>query len=133
MKQEMRPGRFQMLYRFADGMKRYFVLAAFAAVLSIVFNFLMPQVIMITVDSVIGSEPFRLPAFLTEWIESSGGREMLRSHLIFCALACVLFSVLSVCPTFCAVWVLPRRQSVPYAKCGILCMTTYSTCPSAGM
>lgn len=33
-----------------------------------VFNALTPQIIRITVDSILGTEPVRLPAFLMRWL-----------------------------------------------------------------
>lgn len=85
----------QMLLRFARGFKRFFVLAVAASGLSILFQFLMPQVIRVTVDSVIDVKPFALPGFVMQVIEGIGGREYLRSHLLLCAVFVILFSLLS--------------------------------------
>ena len=85
----------RMLLRFAHGFKRFFILAIAASALSILFQFLMPQVIRITVDSVIGDVPFALPDFAVQAIESIGGRPFLRTHLLLCALFVVVFSLLS--------------------------------------
>lgn len=54
-----------------------------------------PQVIRVTVDSVINDTPLNLPAFLVEWINGLGGREFLRNNIILCALASLIFAVLS--------------------------------------
>ncbi len=81
--------------RFAHGYKRFFILAIAASGLSILFQFLMPQVIRITVDSVIGDRPFALPASVMSAIDSMGGRDFLRTHLLFCALFVIVFSLLS--------------------------------------
>ena len=81
--------------RFAHGYKRFFILAIAASGLSILFQFLMPQVIRITVDSVIGDRPFALPASVMSAIDSMGGRDFLRTHLLFCALFVIAFSLLS--------------------------------------
>lgn len=80
---------------FAHGYKRFFILAIAASGLSILFQFLMPQVIRITVDSVIGDRPFALPASVMSAIDSMGGRDFLRTHLLFCALFVIAFSLLS--------------------------------------
>ncbi len=85
----------RMLLRFAHGFKRFFILAVAASALSILFQFLMPQVIRITVDSVIGDVPFALPDFAVRAIEETGGRGFLRTHLLLCALFVVVFSLLS--------------------------------------
>ena len=81
--------------RFAHGYKRFFILASAASGLSTLFQFLMPQVIRITVDSVIGDRPFALPASVMSAIDSMGGRDFLRTHLLFCALFVIAFSLLS--------------------------------------
>ena len=39
--------------------------------------------------------PFNLPGFLVGWIESIGGRDMLRSHIVICAGASLAFAALS--------------------------------------
>lgn len=85
----------RMLLRFAHGYKRFFILAVAASGLSILFQFLMPQVIRITVDSVIGDQPFALPASVMQAVDSIGGRDYLRSHLLLCALFVIVFSLLS--------------------------------------
>ena len=85
----------RMLLRFARGFKRFFILAIAASALSILFQFLMPQVIRITVDSVIGDLPFSLPDFLAGAVQQIGGRDFLRTHLLLCAFFVVLFSLLS--------------------------------------
>ncbi len=85
----------QMLLRFANGFKRFFVLAVAASGLSILFQFLMPQVIRVTVDSVIGDKPFALPDLVLRAVEGIGGRGFLRTHLLLCALFVIVFSLLS--------------------------------------
>ena len=46
----------------------HFAAALLCACLAMVFNALTPQVIRITVDSILGTEPVRLPAFLMRWL-----------------------------------------------------------------
>lgn len=83
------------LLSFAKGSRVYFSIAFAATILAVVSNYLMPQVIRITVDSVIGNQPFQLPEGIVRWISSIGGREMLRSNLFICAAFALAFSVLS--------------------------------------
>lgn len=97
-------GRGKMILQFLQGIKRFFFLSIFASILSTVFNFLTPQVIRITVDSVIGNEPFKLPAFLLEYINTVGGREALRGNLLLCAGFILVFALLSgLCTYICRV------------------------------
>lgn len=88
-------GRFKMLYSFIKGFRLLYILAVIFTMLAIVFNYLMPQIIKVVVDSVIGSEPFKLPAFITGFINDRGGRDMLRDNLIWCAAAALGLAVLS--------------------------------------
>lgn len=96
--------RFGLIKRFSIGSIRFFVFAVIASVLNTVFNALTPQVIKLTVDSVIGEEAFSLPAFVLSWLERLGGREFLRSHLLLIAVAIVLIALCAaVCNYFCRV------------------------------
>ena len=78
-----------------EGLRHHFVLALIAIIVAVFANYMTPQVIRVTVDSVINDTPFNLPAFLTDWIESIGGREFLRQNIVLCALASLLFALLS--------------------------------------
>lgn len=88
-------GSMRLLAYFAR--KRYFhyLLAVVCTALSVAFSFFNPQVIRVTVDSVLGSEPFALPDFIVGIINSLGGRDYLRGNIYLCALAVILFSALS--------------------------------------
>lgn len=88
-------GSMRLLAYFAR--KRYFhyLLAVICTALSVAFSFFNPQVIRVTVDSVLGSEPFALPDFIVGIINSLGGRDYLRGNIYLCALAVILFSALS--------------------------------------
>ncbi len=89
MKQKILP----YFWPYTKGLKRFFALAVLAAFFSILFSFLTPQIIRLTVDSVIGEEPFALPGPLMNALEALGGRAALRSHLGLTAaavLACAL-------------------------------------------
>jgi len=54
----------QLIVRFLRGSIHYFVVALLCACLGMVFNALTPQVIRLTVDSILGAEEPSLPAFL---------------------------------------------------------------------
>lgn len=84
-----------MLAGFAKGSKRYFFAAVLGTLFSILFSFLMPQVVGFTVDSVIGTKEIALPAFLTGLLEKIGGRSFLRANFILCAAGVVICAVLA--------------------------------------
>ncbi len=82
-------------YPFTKGFRFSFVLSLLALVVAAVANYMTPQVIRVTVDSVINDTPFQLPGFLISWIDAIGGREVLRSHIVICAGASLVFAVIA--------------------------------------
>ena len=87
-------------YSFTKGLRHNFVLALVSIVIAVFANYMTPQVIRVTVDSVINDSPFNLPGFLTGWIEALGGRAFLRENIVICALASLFFAVLSGISTY---------------------------------
>ena len=91
----------KMIIEYTNGLKKYFVIAVITTILGIIFNYLTPQVIRITVDSIIGNTPFNLPNYILNTIDNLGGREFLRQNLYIPATVGVVFSVLSgICNYF---------------------------------
>ena len=80
---------------FARGAWPYFALALSATLLSILLNFLMPQIIRLTVDAVIGTPDESTPSYFLHLVELLGGRDYLRGHLIVCALGVITCCLLS--------------------------------------
>lgn len=85
----------KMLRHTLHGSGIYFISALVFAALSILFSFLLPQVVGYTVDSVIGTESKVIPSFLQKLVDSFGGRDGLRQNFILCALGVALCAVLS--------------------------------------
>jgi ATP-binding cassette subfamily B protein len=85
----------RILSHYAKGAKGLLLLSLIASVLSIGCYFLMPQVILLTVDSVIGEADFRLPDFLLAGINQAGLRAYLRQNLVWCLAVILLFDILS--------------------------------------
>ena len=85
MQQKNKGGRLRLVLRFMQGSKRWFVLGLAASLLVTLIEMLNPQIIRATVDSIIGEEPFDLPAFLLAPVEAVGV-EYFRTHLWVVAL-----------------------------------------------
>ncbi len=99
-KTDLKKGRVKLLMQTMRGGRLLILLAVAASALSVFFSFLTPQIMKVTVDSILNSLPFSLPAFLADAIETLGGREFLRGHIYLCAIASVLCAVLSSAANF---------------------------------
>ena len=82
-------------FPFTKGLRWRFVMAVVMVVVMVVANYMTPQVIRFTVDSVINDMPFNLPKFLVDLIDRIGGREMLRAHIVICAAVSLMFAVIA--------------------------------------
>ena len=92
----------KLFRRYARGTGFAIFFALLMTALSILLSLLSPKIISYAVDSVIGAEQSNTPAFVARILDSLGGREALRGHLIYFALAIVLCSVLGGLATFCS-------------------------------
>ena len=99
-----RRGRGAMIARFLKGSYLYFFFAIVTSMLHTVFNSLNPQVIRAMVDSIIGTEPFELPDILLNLIESVGGRDYLREHLLWVVAAILLIALCAGLFTYLSRW-----------------------------
>ena len=98
-KQKIKKEKSSSILRFLHYTKGYrimFITAVVLLILSVYLSSLMPQVIRITIDSVIGEEPFALPEFATEFINSIGGREFLQKNILLCALSALVLTAISL-------------------------------------
>lgn len=84
---------FGMLSSLSHGYRILLITSAVTTILSIVFNYLMPQVIRFAIDTVLGDQPSSLPAALTA-ILIPDKQDVMR-NLIACAIVAMIFSILS--------------------------------------
>ncbi len=84
---------FSTFWQFTKGIKKYYLAAILTTFAGILFSFLTPQVIRLTVDSVIGEEAPRLPSLFLDIWNGLGGRDGLRANLMLCAGAILVFTV----------------------------------------
>ena len=84
--------------RFVRGVWGYFVLGLLFAMLGMVFNALSPQIIRLTVDSVLGTEPVALPDWAISLLRLAELRaEPLRALWIAAAAVAVAAALRAVC------------------------------------
>ena len=87
---------FSLINSFATGVRRFFVIAILAALVSILINFITPQIIRFSIDYIIGDEPLaNLPGIVRSLVEAVGGRVFLRRYFILCAVGIMLCSIFS--------------------------------------
>ena len=83
------------LWHITGKNRKFFFFAVGCMLISVCFSYISPVLVGTIVDSVIGTEPFDLPAFIVDFIESIGGRDFLFSHLYICALVYLVFVAVS--------------------------------------
>ncbi len=91
--QSKKMSRADLIFLFLRGSKRYYLFAVLASLMVTLTEMITPQIIKLTVDSVIGSEPMNVPGFLRVAIEWAGGVEALKGNLALIAAAVVLIAV----------------------------------------
>ncbi len=84
----------RLIRRFLRGNLHYFILAILFACLGMVFNALTPQIIRITVDSILGSQTPSLPGFLQDLIDLNSLRTQPKIALLWAACAVLLAALL---------------------------------------
>ena len=92
--------RVRLITSILQGTWWLFIISLAASALAILFDFLIPQIISITVDSVIGDVPFKLPEFIMRYANDANLRDFLRNNLYICGIAVVVLSALSGLSTF---------------------------------
>ncbi|MFI3171050.1 MAG: ABC transporter ATP-binding protein [Eubacteriales bacterium] len=87
--------RFALIYSFAKGSILVFLIAIITTLFQNLFKALIPQIVRVTVDSIVGTEPFDVPNFLQEIIETFGGRSYFLNHLYICAILILIAALFS--------------------------------------
>ena len=80
---------FPLMLRYMKGNVRWFVLALLFSVLSTVCNSATPQIISVTIDSILGSEQYTLPAVLAQFTTLEALRANIARTLLIAAGAIV--------------------------------------------
>lgn len=94
-KESKKYSRLQLIFLFLKGSKRYYLLGILGSMMVSLCEMLTPQIIKLTVDSVIGSEPLNVPYIFQQAVLSVGGVDALRSNLLLIALAVALIALVT--------------------------------------
>ena len=100
IKKGEKQGMLSFLLQYSTGYRWLLISALVATVFSTIFSFLTPQVIKVTIDSIIDSHPFDLPAAFVSWLNQVAPREMLRQNLWIPAVVAIAFALLSALTNF---------------------------------
>ena len=91
-----RKGRGKLIWRFLKGSKAFFILSMICSAVASLSEMIVPQIIRVTVDNVIGGEPTdNLARPVQNLLERFGGTEALRGRMWIMALA--VLAVAAVC------------------------------------
>ena len=91
--QTKKMSRAQLIFLFLKGSKRYYLLAVLGSMMVSLMEMITPQIIRLTVDSVLGSEPLNVPDYLRAAVAWVGGVDVLRANLILLAAGVVLVAL----------------------------------------
>ena len=86
-----KPARLSLLWHFMRGYKLTYLASIAAVAIATVAAYVVPLVVRLTIDSVIGEKPVQLPAALATWITGTVTVDYLRENLWVPAL--IIFGV----------------------------------------
>lgn len=78
-------GNGAVLHRMLRGSVRYFVICILSGVTFTALELVIPQILRLTVDSVIGDKAADLPARLQRLWDAAGGAAYFRAHMLWIA------------------------------------------------
>ena len=84
-----------LVLEFLRGNKHFFILSILTSMVVAGLEMISPQLIRVTVDSIIGDRTIALPNFANSWIKAIGGIPFLRAHLWFIGIAIVVVAGLT--------------------------------------
>lgn len=93
--EKQRNGGGRLLSRLLRGSKRYFAACILVGVLFTACELVIPQILRVSVDSLIDTKPLDLPGFLLKWIDGLGGVERIRANMWMVAVLMAAVGLLS--------------------------------------
>jgi ATP-binding cassette subfamily B protein len=102
-------GKTALVVAAAEDRRFRFLLCCAATLAAVIFSFITPQIIRFTIDSVLGTEPLKVPAFVSTFVDQIGGVGYIKKNIWICAAFILAAALLSA---FCNMF---RRYN-----CGII-------------
>ena len=100
--QQPRPGRGKLILQFLRGSKTFFIICMFCSALSGLAETVMPQIVRVTVDNIIGSTSLEnLSPMIRSALSAFGGPEYLQANLWIMALAVVAVALANAAAVYC--------------------------------
>jgi len=87
--------RISLVIAAAKGRKLRLAVCGIATLTTVAFSLLNPQIVRLTIDSIIGNEALKEKAFITNIIEGIGGIDLLRQNIWICALVIIAMAVIA--------------------------------------
>lgn len=85
----------QALWRYTRGCRGRMILAFLILIAELLFSFVTPLVMSVTIDSVLGSQPLNAPWYFSWIITLCGGLDYIRQHIIIMAALIVVMAAIS--------------------------------------
>lgn len=95
MKKKRKNSGGRLLSRLLRGSGRYFAACILSGILFTACELVIPQILRVSVDSLIDHKPLDLPGFLLGWIDGLGGVEHIRTNMWMVAVVIAAFGLLS--------------------------------------
>ncbi|WP_432666192.1 ABC transporter ATP-binding protein [Wukongibacter baidiensis] len=87
--------KLKLLLKFMKGNRFMYLGAVLAIGIATCFEMVVPLVLRVTIDSVIGSKPIELPYWIINFIEAIGGKSILLRNLWICGGAIVILTIVN--------------------------------------
>lgn len=87
--------KIKLLLKLMQGNTLLYFGAVLAIGLATCFEILVPLVLKVTIDSIIGDKPMEVPDWILNYIEINGGKSMLLNNLWICGLVIVMLTIVN--------------------------------------
>lgn len=86
--------KIKLLWKFMKGNRLVYIAALISIGLATLFSIMVPLILRVTIDSIIGTKPIQAPKFIIDLINNFGGREVLQNSLWISAFMIILLTVI---------------------------------------